>query len=475
MRTYYSYYFALLQNFISSRIVSYLPFEPNEEQQRLIAALSDFLVDKQEQKLFVLRGYAGTGKTSIVSALVKAMQSMEQKTLLLAPTGRAAKVIASYSQMPAFTIHKKIYRQYRLDDFRFGLTDNLHKHTLFVVDEASMISNHSNDNNAFGTGRLLDDLIEYVYAGHECSLLLLGDVAQLPPVKQENSPALDEDFMQGYGLDMRSFTLTQVARQALESGVLHNATRLRQHISDYNVYEMPHFETQGFPDIFKLEGGDMLEVLQAAYDEVGVENTIVVTRSNKRANLYNQGIRARVMWKEDEISNGDMVMVTRNNYFWTKEYEGIDFLANGDMFRIARIGRFRELYGMRFADVSLESMDYDWEIDTTVLLDSIYTESPDKSYALSSVLFERVAEDYPEIRNRKELVKTIMANPYFNALHIKFAYAVTCHKAQGGQWQRVFIDQGMINDDMLGLDYYRWLYTALTRTTDRAYLIGFKD
>lgn len=452
-----------------------MPFEPNEEQQRLIAALSDFLVDKQEQKLFVLRGYAGTGKTSIVSALVKAMQSMEQKTLLLAPTGRAAKVIASYSQMPAFTIHKKIYRQYRLDDFRFGLTDNLHKHTLFVVDEASMISNHSNDNNAFGTGRLLDDLIEYVYAGHECSLLLLGDVAQLPPVKQENSPALDEDFMQGYGLDMRSFTLTQVARQALESGVLHNATRLRQHISDYNVYEMPHFETQGFPDIFKLEGGDMLEVLQAAYDEVGVENTIVVTRSNKRANLYNQGIRARVMWKEDEISNGDMVMVTRNNYFWTKEYEGIDFLANGDMFRIARIGRFRELYGMRFADVSLESMDYDWEIDTTVLLDSIYTESPDKSYALSSVLFERVAEDYPEIRNRKELVKTIMANPYFNALHIKFAYAVTCHKAQGGQWQRVFIDQGMINDDMLGLDYYRWLYTALTRTTDRAYLIGFKD
>ena len=432
------------------------------------------MVSNAEQKLFLLRGYAGTGKTSIVSALVKAMRTLEMKHILLAPTGRAAKVIAAYSGMPAYTIHKKIYRQFRMDDFRFGLTDNLHTHTLFVVDEASMISNNAGENSAFGTGRLLDDLIEYVFAGHQCSLLLLGDVAQLPPVKQENSPALDLDFMQGYGLKLWHFTLTQVARQALESGILHNATLLRKHIADYKVHEMPHFDTMDFPDIKKIDGQEMLEEIQQSFDTVGEENTIVVTRSNKRANLYNQGIRARIMWKEDEVSNGDMVMVTRNNYFWTKEYDGIDFLANGDMFSIVRISKYRELYGMRFADVSLQSLDYDWEIDTTVLLDSIYTESPNKNYELSNLLFQRIAEDYPEIRNRKELVKTIMANPYFNALHIKFAYAVTCHKAQGGQWKNVFIDQGMIRDDMLGMDYYRWLYTAITRATERVFLINFE-
>ncbi len=464
----------MLQEFISSRIISQLPFSPNEEQHELILQLSDFITDVDEQKLFLLRGYAGTGKTSIVSALVKAMHDLQQKTMLLAPTGRAAKVIASYSGMPAFTIHKKIYRQYRMDDFRFGLTDNLHTNTLFVVDESSMISNLSNENNTFGTGRLLDDLIEYVYAGHQCSLLLLGDVAQLPPVKQENSPALDLSLMQGYGLNLRHFTLTQVARQALESGVLHNATQLRHCISEHRVYDMPTFYTKGFSDIKKINGQEMLEEIQLAYDEVGEENTIVITRSNKRANMYNQGIRVRIMWKEDEISNGDMVMVTRNNYYWTKDYDGIDFLANGDMFQIVRIGKHRELYGMRFADVSLQSLDYDWEIDTTVLLDSIHTDTPSKNYELSTALFERIAEDYPEIRNRKELVKTIMANPYFNALHIKFSYAVTCHKAQGGQWKRVFIDQGMINDDMLGMDYYRWLYTAITRTTECVYLINFE-
>lgn len=462
----------MLQQFLVSRIVAKLPFVPNDDQRQLIGKLGVFLLAQDASKLFLLKGYAGTGKTSIVAALVKAMQELQQKTVLLAPTGRAAKVLSSYANFPAYTIHKKIYRQRALDSTQFGLNDNLHTDTLFIVDEASMVSNQTGDNMSFGTGRLLDDLVRFVYSGRNCWLLLLGDTAQLPPVKQVHSPALDAAYLESYGLNVTEFELTQVARQALESGILFNATQLRQQIADNDVSRFPEIRTEGFNDVTLLSGENVLDELQRAYDEVGAENTLVVTRSNKRANLYNQGIRARILWKDDELGNGDMLMVTRNNYFWTKQYEGLDFLANGDMLEIVRVRKYHELYGMRFVELSLRSMDYDWEIDAMILLDSLYTEQPEKNYELANLLFQRIELDYPEIRNRKQIVKTIMESPFYNALQVRFAYAVTCHKAQGGQWKRVFIDQGQPNEDILGLDYYRWCYTAITRATEKVFFVG---
>lgn len=462
----------MLQQFLVSRIVAKLPFVPNDDQRQLIGKLGVFLLAQDASKLFLLKGYAGTGKTSIVAALVKAMQELQQKTVLLAPTGRAAKVLSSYANFPAYTIHKKIYRQRALDSTQFGLNDNLHTDTLFIVDEASMVSNQTGDNMSFGTGRLLDDLVRFVYSGRNCWLLLLGDTAQLPPVKQVHSPALDAAYLESYGLNVIEFELTQVARQALESGILFNATQLRQQIADNDVSRFPEIRTEGFNDVTLLSGENVLDELQRAYDEVGAENTLVVTRSNKRANLYNQGIRARILWKDDELGNGDMLMVTRNNYFWTKQYEGLDFLANGDMLEIVRVRKYHELYGMRFVELSLRSMDYDWEIDAMVLLDSLYTELPKKNYELANLLFQRIGLDYPEIKSRKQMVKTIMDSPFYNALQVRFAYAVTCHKAQGGQWKRVFIDQGQPNEDILGLDYYRWCYTAITRATEKVFFVG---
>ncbi len=475
----------MLEDFIVNRIRAELPYTPNAEQEELLGKLGRFLTSKDDERLFLLRGYAGTGKTSLVAAMVRAMHKLQQKTVLLAPTGRAAKVIAAYSGFPAYTIHKRIYRQKTMGAPRrgadnssygdiFSISFNTQQNTLFIVDEASMIANDA-EQKGFGTGRLLDDLIKYVYNGQHCALLLIGDAAQLPPVGQENSPALEADHLAGYGLNVTMHQLTMVARQALESGILYNATRLREQLAQQDVAALPHFTCDGFNDIRKISGEEMLEEIERAYREVGVEETMVVTRTNKRMNLYNQGIRARILWKEDEISAGDRLMVTKNNYFWTRNYEGIDFLANGDMFEIRRIRNFRELYGFRFADASLQAVDYDWEIDVVVWLDTLSTESPEQNYSLQNTLFNRIAEDYPEIRARKELVKKVMESEYFNALQVKHAYAVTCHKAQGGQWQRVFIDQGTIAEEHLGTDYYRWLYTALTRAREKVFLINFPE
>lgn len=464
----------MLQNFISSQIKAELPFEPTEQQAELLDKLGEFLMSTDAEKVFLLKGYAGTGKTSVVSALVRALNALKQKTVLLAPTGRAAKVISGYSGFPAFTIHKKIYRQKSMSEFSFQLSDNLHTHTLFIVDEASMISNTGSD-TAFGSGRLLDDLIQFVYSGEGCSLLLLGDTAQLPPVMQPHSPALEPDKLLGYGLKLYAFTLTHVVRQALESGILHNATLLRQQLIDERTSDFPHFELNGFTDIKKLNGTELIDEIQRSYDGVGVEDTIVVTRSNKRANMYNNGIRARVMMKEDELTNGDLLMVTRNNYFWNKPYKEIDFIANGDILQVVRVRKFSEMYGFRFVDLSLRSLDYDWEIDARVWLDGLQAESPAAMNEMTNKLFEAVAEDYPEITNRREKVKKILENEFFNALQVKFAYAVTCHKAQGGQWKKVFIDPGQINEKQLNSDFYRWLYTALTRSSETVYLINFPE
>jgi exodeoxyribonuclease-5 len=462
----------MLHNFISSQIKAELPFEPTDQQTDLLEKLGEFLMSTDSQKVFLLRGYAGTGKTSVVSALVRALNGLKQKTMLLAPTGRAAKVISGYSGFPAFTIHKRIYRQKAMGDYRFQLADNLFNHTLFIVDEASMISNIGGDTE-FGSGRLLDDLIEFVYGGDGCSLLLLGDTAQLPPVMQPHSPALEKDKLAGYGLKVHEFTLTHVVRQALESGILHNATRLREMLHEDKTSEFPVFETDGFSDIKHLNGMDLIDEIQRAYNGVGVEDTIVVTRSNKRANMYNNGIRNRVLMKEDELTNGDLLMVTKNNYFWNKPYKEIDFIANGDVLEVVRVRKHREMYGFRFADLSLRSLDYNWEIDARIWLDLLQCESPSQANEMHQKLFEAVAQDYPEITNRRHLIKIIYENEFFNALQVKFAYAVTCHKAQGGQWKKVFVDPGQVADERLNSDFYRWMYTAVTRASESVFLVNF--
>ena len=435
----------------------------------LLQLLTRFILSPKERKAFVLRGYAGTGKTSIMAALVKALGELQQSIVLLAPTGRAAKVLAHYAQKPAYTIHKYIYRQNKLGVDAFSLSDNLHKHTLFIVDEASMISGQR-DNPTFGTGVLLQDLIKYVYAGEGCSMLLLGDDAQLPPVGSELSPALDVSYLLGYGLEITSYTLTQVARQALDSGILSNATAIREQIS----HPQQAFNYQYTSDFQLFNGSDFIDLLEQAYKDVGAEETIILTRTNRRTNLYNQGVRARILWKEDAISAGDRLMITKNNYFWTKDYEGIPFLANGDMMEIVRLRNWREMYGFHFVDASLRAIDYDWEIDLILWLDTLTTDSPEINQQLHRQLFERISEDYPELqRNRKKLVETIYESPYYNALQIRFAYAITCHKAQGGQWKRVFIDPSNIPTEERDTSYYRWLYTAITRARETIYLLKY--
>ena len=477
-RLYRNYFFStfapMLSTFISTRIRQEFGFEPTEQQSVLIDRLGEFIMSPHSEKTFLLKGYAGTGKTTVVSALVRALNGLEQKTVLLAPTGRAAKVLSGYSGFPAYTIHKKIYRQKSMAEFRFMPAENLHKNTFFIVDEASMISNNGNE-KMFGSGRLLDDLIEFVFGGEGCSLLLLGDTAQLPPVEQTQSPALDVNVLKGYGLQVLQFELTYVVRQALESGILFHATSLRLNLADEKTQTHPTFSTNGFTDVIRLSGMDLIDTIERSYNGVGVEDTIVVTRSNKRANLYNDGIRSRVMMREEQLSNGDLLMITRNNYFWNKPYPEIDFIANGDVVQVVRIRKYREMYGFHFVDLTLRSLDYGWEIDARVWLDGLSSESPAKMNEMTNALFTFVAEDYPEITVRRQLVRKVLENEYFNALQVKFAYAVTCHKAQGGQWKKVFIDHGYLPDDQINTEYYRWLYTALTRATEQVFLVNFPD
>lgn len=465
-----------MEDFIISRIKEELPFEPNEEKAGLFQALGAFIVSRDERKAFILRGYAGTGKTSVMSALVRALESLKQPCVLLAPTGRAAKVLSRYSGKQAFTIHKKIYRQAQLGVESFALSDNRHVRTLFIVDEASMLSGNR-DNGTFGSGCLLDDLVRYIYSGSGCSLLLLGDDAQLPPVGSLNSPALDAEFMRdNYELQITNYQLSTVARQALDSGILSEATRLREELKSNS--KKPIVIRPNGKDIIKIQGEEAIETLENSWREAGSEETLIIARSNKMTNLYNQGVRARILWKEDELSNGDRLMVTKNNYFWTEAYENLDFLANGDMLEIVRMTNTHEMYGFRFAKASLRSVDYDWEIEALVWLDTLTTDSPDANYMLQKELFARIAEDYPEIRNRKELGKKIFDSPYYNALQIRYAYCVTCHKAQGGQWRHVYIDTSGIGEDAERMadpaeryEYRRWLYTALTRATEKVYIL----
>ena len=478
--------------------------EPTNEQYLVLRKWEEFLLSRKPNTLFLLKGYAGTGKTSLVAALVKTLLQLKQSVMLLAPTGRAAKVFSSYADAPAYTIHKRIYRQKSIVDMdNFQTNINLHKHTLFIVDEASMISNEGLAGSMFGTGRLLDDLMQFVYSCEGCRLILVGDTAQLPPVGEEESPALCKGVLEGYDLDVTEIKLTEVVRQEQESGILWNATHLRQLMQDELYYDFPRLRTN-FPDVCVMPGDELIEALESSYHHCGMDQTIVVTRSNKRANIFNNGIRARILDYEDELSGNDLVMVAKNNYYWTERINGnvnpefkiqnskfkaqnsqlsalnsqlsTSFLANGDVAVVRRFRNERELYGFRFADATLRFPDYDnMELDVTVLLDTLQSEAPALTRQQQEQLFNAVWEDYPEIRDKRERMKRLRQDPYYNALQIKYAYAVTCHKAQGGGWCHVYVDMGNIQPSEIDASTLRWLYTAVTRAKEKLHLVNFND
>ena len=463
-----------ISSFFEQKIVQKLPFMPNRGQQDAIEALSAFILDESgRERIFVLRGYAGTGKTSLVGALVKAMDEMQMRTFLMAPTGRAAKVFAQKAEKTAFTIHKSIYRQQRfsVEMEGFQLLDNRQRDVLFICDEASMIST-LNEGSPFGTGNLLDDLIEYVYSAEGCRLLLVGDDAQLPPVGQVRSPALDVNQLRGYGLEVVAMQLTEVARQQLDSGILANATVLRQQLNDGLVEALPRVRYKCFNDVRRIDGYEFLECLETSYSRQGLDDTIIITRSNKRANQFNQGVRNQILGREEELSAGDRLLVVRNNYFWGKEFDQLPFIANGDVVDVKRVRNVREMYGFRFADAEILLPDYDIETEVTLMLDTLAVEGPNLPQSRQQELFAAIAQDYPEIRNQRDLYKMMKANPYFNALQVKYGYCVTCHKSQGGQWSDVYLDVGYINPEHLGVDFYRWIYTAFTRATQTLYLVN---
>lgn len=467
----------MINNFLEQEIKRFFPYEPTQEQASSITALASFLQSHDNSTAFILRGYAGTGKTSLVGALVKAMDELKQKVVLLAPTGRAAKVFCAYAKHPAYTIHKKIYRQrsYNGEGGNFSLNDNLSTHTLFIIDEASMIANEGLSGATFGTGRLLDDLIQFVYSGQGCRLLLLGDTAQLPPVGEELSPALYAQKLEGYGLTVSESDLTQVVRQSEDSGILWNATRIRRLIAENSIESFPKIKVNGFPDICMLPGNELIETLNSCYDEVGMDETIVVCRSNKRAQLYNKGIRSQILYCDEELNSGDLLMVAKNNYYWAEQqHKTGDFIANGEIAIVKRVRNVRELYGFHFATVTMTFPDRDeesWEV--TVLLDTLHSDAPALSREDSDRLFNAVMDDYADLPLKRDRMKKLKSDPYFNAVQVKYAYAVTCHKAQGGQWQYVFLDQGYLGGHEASVDYLRWLYTAFTRATKKLYLVNY--
>ena len=442
-------------------------FPPTLEQERAIGVFADFLTGTSYPSVMILRGAAGTGKTTLAAAIVRAMIALKQKIVLLAPTGRAAKVFSLYAGQPAYTIHRRIYRQKSLEG-GFTLNYNVAQDTIFIVDEASMISDS-------GESSLLNDLLQFVYGGLRCRLLLIGDYAQLPPVGETESPALSASCLRGYGFHVYEATLNEVLRQAAESGILYNATAIR-HLQS----SLPKIHFNGFEDVRVVRGDELIEQLASSYSHAGLDDTIVVTRSNKRANIYNEGIRRTILDREDELSRGDRLMVVKNNYFWSKEKgersqeEGLEFIANGDIAVVQRFRNVHEQHGFRFAEVTLSFPDYDdYELTATVLLDTLSSEAPALTREQQQQLYERVLADYADIPKKSERMKKVKEDRYYNALQVKFAYAVTCHKAQGGQWSHVYVDQGYMTEEMLSPEYCHWLYTAFTRATDQLFLVNW--
>ncbi|MDV7188426.1 AAA family ATPase [Lutibacter sp. TH_r2] len=461
-----------------TQLLEKFPFEPTVSQENLLNNLADFIFDKNNQSLFVLKGYAGTGKTTTISTVVNNLWRVGVKAVLLAPTGRAAKVISNYSKRSAFTIHKKIYhpKKNRGGGVDFVLQTNKHTNTIFFVDEASMIPDAPSNSKLFENGSLLDDLMSYVYSGHQCKLVFIGDTAQLPPVRLNISPALDVTKLElNYNKDVTEIELSEVMRQHQDSGILTNATQLRMILAN-NGYSDFQFEL-GFPDLIRLvDGYDIQDAINTAYDNIGVEDTAFIVRSNKRANQYNQQIRSKIRGQESEISTGDFVMVVKNNYHWLSDSSEAGFIANGDICEILEIFNFKELYGFRFAEVKVRMIDYPNQkpFETVLLLDTLTSETPSLSYEDSNRLYQEVLKDFADEKAKYKQLLGVKKSKYFNALQVKFSYAVTCHKSQGGQWKTVFIEQPYLPDGQ-NIEYLRWLYTAITRAQEKVYLIGFKD
>ncbi len=467
------------------RIREALGLVPTAEQEHAIDVFSMFMTDRDDHVVMILRGSAGTGKTTLAGAIVRAMSALKQRMILLAPTGRAAKVFSLNAGHPAYTIHRRIYRQKSAGDISsFNLNFNNNHDTLFIVDESSMIANQGYGESSFGSGCLLDDLMEFVYSGQNCRLLLVGDKAQLPPVGEDESPALMPDVLRAYGMRVYECDLNQVLRQSQDSGILWNATQVRCMMAD-GGWSLPKIRFQGFPDIINVPGDELIESLATSYSRAGMDETMVITRSNKRANIYNQGIRNTVLDREDELCRGDQIMIVKNNYYWVKdtskssqpvagEGHSPSFLANGDIAVVQRVRNVHELFGFRFAEVTMTLPDYDdYELTAMVILDSLTTEAPSLSRDQQEALYNAVMEDYADIPTKPERIKKLKEDKYYNALQIKYAYAVTCHKAQGGQWAHVYVDQGYMTDDMLTPDYIHWLYTAFTRATEKLHLVNW--
>ena len=466
----------MIKDFVLNKILKIFPFSPTSEQVSALGILSEFITSGDKNGILLFKGYAGTGKTTMLGAAVKMMDSLNQKAILLAPTGRAAKVFSEYSGHSAFTIHKKIYRQRSFsDEFSgFSLDDNLYKDTLFIVDEASMISNESVGVSIFGSGCLLDDLIQYVYSGDNCKLILMGDPAQLPPVSLTESPALSAEYIKGYNLSVTEIQLTKVVRQQEDSGILFNATNIRNALRSGEIDIYPEVTTENYGDIKEINGDELIEEISSAYGNDGIDDTMIICRSNKNANIYNYGIRNRILFREEEISSGDRLMVVRNNYFWGKAHKDIDFIANGEIIQVVRVRHTEELFGFRFCNILARFIDYDTELEIKIILDTLQSESPALSKEQSDKLFTSIAENYADIRTKPERLKKIKEDPYFNAIQVKYAYAVTCHKAQGGQWSNIFLDTGYVTEEMMGEDFYRWLYTAFTRATKHLFLVNWR-
>ncbi len=467
----------MLKNHLSDIIFQLLPFTLTDDQRQLLDKFSEFTFNNTEKELLLIKGYAGTGKTTMIGAYIKALSKLGLKSVLLAPTGRAAKVLASFSENTVTTIHKKIYRQKSSKDAfgEFSLDKNLHNNTYFIVDEASLISEYQQESNIFGSGNLLGDLINYVYNGKNCKLILVGDTAQLPPIGYSISGSMNKNFLETYFLHVVEQELREVVRHVKNSGILSNASSLRELIINETI-KFPQFNLKGYKDIFKISGNQLLDYISDVFDNFGKDETIVICRSNKIANRYNIGIRANILMREEELSAGDNLMVVKNNYYWMDENEKSDFIANGDIIKVKRVKKYEELYGFRFADAEIILPDYEnIELNVKLLLNTIYAESPSLSSDDNKRLFYAIAEDYADIRSQKKRYEIVKEDKYFNALQIKFAYAVTCHKSQGGQWKAVFVDQSYFHEDMLTLEYLKWLYTAITRATERVYLVNFSD
>lgn len=469
----------MLSDYIFLKIKEKFGFVPTDSQLKAMNDLGIFLSHPDGGNIFVLNGFAGTGKTTLMNAFCAAALELEFPLMLMAPTGRAAKVLSSATGMAAYTVHKCIYRQEHASEGNgaFQLNYNKQKDTVFVVDEASMISNSSSGENQFGTGRLLEDLLDFVFSRPHCRLLLLGDTAQLPPVGLEVGPALNPTFFFSLGYEVNHCTLHHVVRHDSQGAILLNSTQVREAIvSGEPVCGYPKLWAQNGSEVERLDGAELIETLISSYDRFGLEQVLVVTRSNKRANQFNQGIRNAVLFKEEELTRGDLLMVVKNNYFWMKASAEMDFIANGDIAEVVRINGYSEMYGCRFADVSLTFLEHNYlEVDAKIMLDVLRSDSPKLTQSEEEAFFLKVMEDYAEVPSARKRLEALRTNPYYNALQVKFAYAVTCHKAQGGQWDAVFVDVGYMPEEQMDTGFYKWLYTALTRAVRKVFLVNFKD